>query len=325
MKRILVFGGNTGIVATQVANRLATMDGVHPVFADTQKPTSLNQSIEWLPISITDMTTMAAAVNNADAIVSCVESNPDLIQRAAVALFSAIKPGSGKRVVLLSSMAVYGAGDGVFDEHATLTATDDYAAARIQAEARAKACGNCICLRSGVEYGPGSTRWSGMIAKLLMSKRLGDLGAAGDGYCNLLFMNDLVDAVIRSLQLTGTQHQVFNLSCSERITWNDYLIRYGMALGAVPVKRIGHRRLRIEARMAIPLKIAEMALGESNAARLRIPVPMSPSMIRTFNQRILLDVSEAEKHLGMQWTPLQNGLKAAVDWVLNGCKGTGKG
>ncbi|HVY23081.1 MAG TPA: NAD-dependent epimerase/dehydratase family protein [Steroidobacteraceae bacterium] len=314
MKRVLVFGGDTGVVATRVANALTELEWAHPLFADTRRPAMLNAHVEHVPFIITSPQAMMDAMRDVDAVISCVENNPDLIRQSATALFNAAQRFPEKRVVLFSSMAVYGGQEGVLDESAALNAVDDYAAARIDAESMA-ANSNTVCLRGGVEYGPGSARWSGLIARLLMSKRLGDLGAAGDGYCNLLFMDDLVDAMIKSLQLTGMQHQVFNLCSSERITWNEYLIRYGVALGAVPVKRISRRCLKFETRLAIPLKIAELILGQSNAARLHVPAAISPAMIRTFNQRILMNTSKAEHLLGMKWTPLQTGLQTAAEWV----------
>lgn len=317
MKRILIFGGNTGVVATQLANKLASAEWAHPMFADMQKPASLNVAVECSPLVATDQQAMLKAVSAADVIVSCVENNPDLIQRSAMALFNAVKQHDNKRVILLSSMAVYGSVEGMVNESSAVSTEDAYATARVNAEILSATRHNTICLRSGVEYGPGSLRWSGMIAKLLLSKRLGDLGAAGDGYCNLLFMDDLVNAIINAVQLPDTPYQVLNLCSSERITWNEYLIRYAVALGAVPVKRIGHLRLNIETKLAILLKLAEVALGQRNASRLYVPAPLSSSMIRTFNQRIVLDVAKAEQVLGVQWTPLQAGLKAAAEWVLS--------
>ena len=316
MKRVLVFGGDTGVIATRVANALAELEWACPLFADMRRPATLNARVEHLPVIITSPQAMMDAMRDADAVISCVENNPELISRSATAMFNTAQQCPEKRVVLFSSMAVYGEQEGVLDESATLNASDDYAAARIDAESMA-ASSNTVCLRTGVEYGPGSARWSGLMARLLMSKRLGDLGAAGDGYCNLLFMDDLVDAMIKSVQLTGMQHQVFNLCSNERITWNEYLIRYGVALGAVPVKRINLRRLKLETRLAIPLKIFELMLGQSNAARLHVPAPISPSMTRAFNQRMLMNASKAEHLLGMKWTPLQKGLQAAAKWVCD--------
>jgi nucleoside-diphosphate-sugar epimerase len=271
--------------------------------------------VKHAPFTITNTDHVKAAVGSVDAVISCVESNPRLITDSANALFAALKSQSDKTAVLFSSMSVYGNAEGVVDESFQTAATDAYSAARIHAESLASSTSNTICLRSGVEYGPGSLRWSGLIGRLLRSRRLGDLGAAGDGYCNLLYMDDLVQAMVRSLQLQTVGNQTFNLCSSERVTWNHYLVRYARALRAVPVKRIASRRLKIETKLSIPLKIAEMAVGSKWTERLHIPAPLTSSMLSVFSQRLLLNSSKAEQILGMKWTPLEEGLKKAAQWI----------
>jgi nucleoside-diphosphate-sugar epimerase len=315
MKRVLIFGGGTGVIAEQVANALAATAWATPVFADVVRPASLHVAVEHVPTNITDSIAMAKVLDGVDAIVSCVESNPELVGGSAAALFGAIRERNDVRVVLLSSMAVYGGATGVVNERAPVVQDNPYSTARVKAEILAAAHPDAVCLRSGVEYGPGSERWSRMIARLLLSRRLGDLGAAGDGYCNLLFMDDLVNAIVGAVQLQTTQQRVFNLCSNERLTWNEYFVRYALALRAVPVRRIGSRRLKIEKKLAIPLKLAELGLGSSMANRLHLPAPITSSMMSVFNQRIGLDVTNAERVLGMQWTPITTGLQSAAQWV----------
>jgi nucleoside-diphosphate-sugar epimerase len=315
MKQVLIFGGNTGVVAARVANELAAGGILQPVFADRHPSIPLAPAVKRVPVAITDARDVAAAVRNADAVISCVENNPLLITGSANALFTALRNVPDKRTVLLSSMAVYGNAEGVADERAQTTAVDKYSASRIYAETLASKVRNTICLRSGVEYGPGSLRWSGLIGKLLRSRRLGDLGAAGDGYCNLVYMDDLIQALINSLQLQDNGSQIFNICSNERVTWNDYFTRYARALRAVPVKRVGGRRLKIETKLSVPLKIAEMAIGNRWAERFHIPAPLTSSMLAAFAQRLVIKSDKAERVLGLKWTPLEEGLRNAAQWA----------
>jgi nucleoside-diphosphate-sugar epimerase len=128
-------------------------------------------------------------------------------------------------------------------------------------------------------------------------------------------MDDLVQAMVSSLQLQAVSNQTFNLCSHERVTWNDYFVRYARALRAVPVKRIGNRRLKIETKLAIPLKIAEMAIGSKWTERLHIPAPITSSMLGALSQRLVLNASKAEQVLGLKWTPLEEGLKKAAQWI----------
>jgi len=315
VKRVLVFGGSTGEIAARVANMLADGGSLEPVFVDMAAPMPIASKVQHTPIAIDDATQLSQTLQTVDAVVSCVENNPRLIIASANALFAAQKSHPAKRVVLLSSMAVYGDAEGWVDEHSHINATDAYSAARIQAETLAATSENAICLRAGVEYGPGSPRWSGLIGRLLRARRLGDLGAAGDGCCNLLYVDDLIQAILKALKLETAGNQVFNICSSERVTWNEYFIRYACALGAVPAKRVGVRRLKMDTKLSIPLKVVEKAIGSKWTQRLHVPAPLTSSMLGIFGQRLVLKVDKAEQVLGMKWTPLQDGLKTAAQWI----------
>jgi nucleoside-diphosphate-sugar epimerase len=315
MTQVLVFGGNTGVLASRIALRLANA-GHQVLFADSQLDTP-HPSITRNPIKVMDLVAMSTAVTNVDAIISCIESNPALISGSASALFNALRAGTDKRVVLFSSMAVYGDAEGVITEQSPLMEGDAYANARIKAELLAKESTNTMCLRCGVEYGVGSERWSALIGRLLLSKRLGDLGSAGDGYCNLIHLDDMVTAAIHALNLEGSGSRVFNLSNRNFITWNEYLIRFGLALKAVPLRRIGSRRLKIEKLLGAPLKVIEKVMGPSTVRSLHLPEPITGSMLHAFDQRIVLDSILAEQQLGMIWMDLDEGLRSAAQWVRN--------
>lgn len=315
MAKVLVFGGNTGVLASRVAFGLAS-EGHRVLFADSRLE-NLHPLIEKSAMKITDVADMASTVAKVDSVISCIESNPALISESASALFSVLRNTADKRVVLFSSMAVYGDVEGVVTEQSPLVAADAYANARIKAELLAKTVSNTVCLRCGVEYGPGSERWSGLIGRLLLAKRLGDMGAIGDGYCNLVHMHDVVTAMIRASALSGTGNRIFNLCNSRRITWNEYLIRFAIALQAVPVNRIGSRRMKIEKLLGVPLKVLEKIIGASVMQSLHLPAPITGSMLHVFNQRVALDSTLAEQQLRMQWMPLDDGLRSAAQWVLS--------
>ena len=137
---------------------------------------------------------------------------------------------------------------------------------------------------------------------------MGDLGASGDGLCNLLFIDDLVAAILESLRRPQLQGQVFNLAMAGPPTWNEYFNAFAKALGAVPVRRISRRRLSAEVKyLAPPLKIAQML-------KLPLPPPITPSLVAACRQEIRLDSSAAEVELGLQWTGLGVGLERAAAW-----------
>jgi nucleoside-diphosphate-sugar epimerase len=258
------------------------------------------------------------ALSGYDAIVNCTVGKPRAILTAAHSLFSAATATPNPpRIVHLSSMTVYGSAVGQVGEDAPLLADQsDYAAAQLVAERRAALYPRVVILRPGCEYGPGCPQWSGRVARWLRAGRLGDLGPAGDGFCNLLYIDDLVAAIGSALQKSAIEGRVYNLAMRNPPTWNEYLIAFARALGAVPVPRIGRRRLLLETRaLAMPLKALEIASGVPGLTSLHPPPAIPPSLLRSCSQEIVLDVQRAEADLGLEWTPLQRGLDATAAWL----------
>jgi nucleoside-diphosphate-sugar epimerase len=250
-----------------------------------------------------------------DCVANCVAGQPQRILRAASDLFAAAAQcDTPPLIVHVSSMTVYGSATGRVTEDSTLLADlGPYARAQLDAERLAVGYARAIRLRPGVEYGPGSEHWTGNIARCLAARRLGDLGAAGDGYCNLLFVEDLVQAILLALRQPQLVGRVFNLALPEPPTWNEYFTRFAKRLGAVPVRRISRRRLKVESKLlAPPLKVMQMTLGR---AGLRTAPAITPSLVAVCRQEIRLDPSLAQAQLGVRWTPLDAGLESAAAWT----------
>lgn len=213
-------------------------------------------------------------------------------------------------------MTVYGSARGIVTEESPLLPDlGPYSQAQCDAERLAAANPNTIRLRPGCEYGPDCPQWTERVARWLLRRRLGDLGAGGDGFCNLLFIEDLVAAILAALRRPELGGRAFNLALPAPPTWNEYFIGFAKALGAVPVRRVTRRRLTLETKLlAPPLKVAEMLIGRMGVAPAGLPPAIPPSLLRLCRQEIRLDVRQAEVALGMQWTALENGLLRAAQW-----------
>jgi len=210
-------------------------------------------------------------------------------------------------------MTVYGGAIGKINEAAALSLNfGAYGAAQAAAERLAAEYSRSVILRPGCEYGPDCPQWSGRVARWLMTRRLGDLGNAGSGSCNLLYIDDLVSAILQGLTAPQVEGQAFNLVCNV-LTWNDYFVQFGTALGIAPVPFISAQTLRLESRLfAPPLKIIELIGNKLGVDSARLLPAIPPSLLRTCRQNIQLDARKAELLLGMQWTPLATGIAAAA-------------
>jgi 2-alkyl-3-oxoalkanoate reductase len=295
-QRVLVLGSEH-FVGARVLQALSASDWATPV-PYSGRPASLSE----------------AHLADIHSVFNGTLGRPDAIQAHAQALYGALERRGGRiRAVHLSSMTVYGTRTGeVVETTALRSDLGAYGAAQVTAESLAVRYPRSVILRPGCEYGPDCPQWSERIARLLCSHRLGDLGAAGDGVCNLLFVDDLVEAILKSLTVPGIDGACFNLAMRSPPTWNEYLIRFARALGAVPVSRIGARRLKIEARLAAPpLKLLEMMQRRLGFARAISPA-ITPSLLNLCSQNITLLSGKAEGALELAWTPLHEGLQRAA-------------
>jgi nucleoside-diphosphate-sugar epimerase len=317
MKQSILVLGASGFIGKKVVAGLAATGWATPILG--VRRASASRDFDRRIVEATDADSVYAAMQDVTGIVNCVAGDADTIVRAAKALFGAAqRRNPAPRIVHLSTMSVYGSAVGLVDETAALLGDmGPYSAAKVAAESEAAAYSRTVIFRPGCVFGPGSEQWTTRIARLLAARRLGDLGPAGDGCCNLVSVSDVVLAILRALEDPSMDGRVFNLSTPEPPTWNQFLIKYGTALRAVPVQRISGRRLRIETKLlAPPLKIAEILARAARMDPRHFPPPIPPSLIRLMGQEIRLDTKRAEADLGMRWNDLGATLDEGAKWFL---------
>jgi nucleoside-diphosphate-sugar epimerase len=316
-QRVIVLGAD-GFIGSHLLAALAASDWATPISAGrrSRAPGGANGPTR-IQLDATDEAALHSALAGVDGVVNCIGGSAATIVRGAQALFNAAaRQTVPPRIVHLSTIAVYGSVTGWVDEAAPLAGTVPYAQAKIAAEELCRGYSAAIVLRPGIVYGPGGPQWTGRIARWLQARRIGDLGAAGDGYCNLLYIGDLVSAAMQALRQQDFTVNVFNLAVPEPPTWNEYFVRFARALGAIPVTRIGRRRLSIETKiLAPPLKFAEILCKKAGLRGLRLPEAIPPSFLRLCRQEIRMRVARAEESLHLRWTPIDDGLQQAASWA----------
>lgn len=310
---VLVLGAS-GFVGRHAATGLQAAG--HHVLAGVRRPGAAPPGVQARQADAADPASMAAAMDGVAAVVNCVAAAPDTMVHATRVLCEAAGPG--RRIVHLSSMAVYGDATGLVDEDAPLTPTGEYGEAKAESErivrGHVAAGGDAVMLRPGCIHGPGSEQWTARIARLLRAGRLGDLGADGDGMCNLSAASDVVAAIVAAVRTPGLSGQAFNVSDPDPGDWNGYFLHLARAIGAVPLRRLPGWRLRAEKLAAFPLKAGEIA---GRKAGLRTPDPIPPSLLRLFRQDITLDHRRADAALRFPRTPPDQALAEAAAWFLH--------
>jgi len=325
---VLVFDAES-FIGVRLAEALGSSDWATPVlvYRSGKRPRLNSTTIETLALDISNASEVGKALSGAASIANCIVGSAHKILVNAHALFGpATRLPAAMPVVHMSSLAVYGTAQGAVSESTPpVGPLSAYGAARLEAERLATAGSTAVIIRPGIVYGPASEPWSARIARLLFSRRLGDLGRFGDGYCNLLYIDDLIDTMVYLLKASFPARRVLNLSTASPPTWNEYFVDYAKSLGAVPVARIGARQLAFQSKiLAPPQKVAEI-IGTKIAPRLvpSLPHAIPPSLLQLFRQRLEMKTEANADELPIQRTSLEEGLRHASHWYTASIRRSG--
>lgn len=319
---ILVLGA-TGYVGQRLVARLAASGWATPI-AGSRRPGGA-VGIEQRQVDTLDPASIGAALKGVDAVVNCVAGSPAAIADGARLLTDAALAADKPRIVHFSSMAAYGSQQGVLTESTPLDGDLGwYAKAKGESELHmrryAEAGHPVVMFRPGCVYGAGSEMWVGRPARLLKQGRLGDLGEGGDGWSNLVHVDDVCAAVLGALRYRtpAGAPAVFNLSAPDSPRWNRYFADLALAIGATPLRRLSMRQVRMDALLAGPaIKIAELVLRKARRPVAWLPVPIARSLLSLWAQQIRLDSTAAQRELGFNWLPYEAGVADSARWVVS--------
>ena len=319
--RVLVLGG-TGHIGKRLLEILADASYERPTGASRGSPVAPPSGVDWVKVDTCDVAGLATAMRNFDAVVNCVAGDAKSISQGTRALVEAARQAGNPRIIHLSSMSVYGPIEGNILEDAPLNPDLGwYGRAKCMAEQHigdySRQGGEAVVLRPGCVFGPDSELWVGRIARWLRAGRLGDLGTGGDGWSNLVHVDDVCQAVVAALGLHTQPHELptFNLAAPDSPRWNTYFVDLALALKFTPVKRIRRRQLQIDTWLAgPPLKLAQMASRRLQWKVAGLPDYMPPGLMSLWAQHIHLDATQASQRLGLEWTPYTEGLQSSVLW-----------
>ncbi len=256
-------------------------------------------------------------------------------------LLQAARKEGVSRFIYLSSVAVYGLTppDGTDESHEPQLTGDPYADSKILAEKEVLSFSRkhglpVVILRPAIVYGPASRVWSINILRSLQGRDTIVVGD-GDGICNSLYVDNLVDSIILADESDVAVGEAFNITDGEVCTWKEYIGYYARMLGLEAPPSCPKWLAYIVAYTFLPPFVLEGMLPQSiswEPARffvrgtrfvlntIREPsfriCAFRPGNIRYFTHRAAYDIRKAREILGYRpRVGLDEGMAMTEAWL----------
>lgn len=257
-QRVLVTGA-AGFLGARIVESMALTDFAKPVAAIRQWSRASQVAchpIEIVICDIMDPEQVAKAVQGVDAIVHCAYSDDhESIVEGTRNLLEAALHYRVQRFVYLSSAEAYGSAQGgnISEKAEAKPAAGSYGDSKLAAERLCQQYHDRglrpTILRPSIIYGPFGKSWSINVAKRLQSGKWGLFEGLGEGIANLVYVDDLVEAIFLSLADDRAQGEIFNVNGPDRLSWNVYFQRLNDALGLPPLQRISPSKSQFRTRI----------------------------------------------------------------------------
>lgn len=253
INRVLITGasGFLGGRVAEVMHLSATGTPVSTVRKWSRAARVARYPMEIQLCDINDQAQIDASVSTVDAIVHCAKTDDRLsIVDGTKNLLEASARHGVKRFVFLSTAEVYGpdvSGD-VSEETLTQHTGRDYGDFKIDAENLCRQYADRIhttILRPSLIYGPFSTSWTTDIAKRILSGNWGQFEGHGEGFANLVYVDDLVHAILRGLEADSLSGEAFNINGPDVVTWNEYFALFNDVLDLPPLPTISSSKSKM--------------------------------------------------------------------------------
>lgn len=175
---------------------------------------------------ILDQESLAKAFSGCDAVIHAALGNAKQIIEMAENIYWAAEKAHVKRISVLSTASIYGfiPKDGTNEDSPVCSEhNSDYIDAKIRADRVFRKLGRrgnveIVYLLPSIVYGPRSRFITGLVDQLLAKTAF--LVNGGEGVFNGLYVDNLIDSILLSLENPDVNGKAFLLNDAENITWH---------------------------------------------------------------------------------------------------------
>lgn len=260
-RRVLVTGAG-GFIGGRFVERLHAHDGfeVRPAVRRWSSAARIGRlPVEIVAGDITDPGQLRAALEGVDSVIHCAVGPRETTVGGTRTLLDQAREAGVRRVIHISTIDVYGTDDGTFDESRPLVRTGrPYGDMKIEAEEVCQAAIAAglpvVILRPTLVHGPFSATWTIDYAQRLQNRPWLLPESVCGGTCNLVYVDELVDAAILALDAPQAPGEAFNVNGPERPTWNEYFEALNGELGLPPLAKKSESSSRATSRLMQPVR-----------------------------------------------------------------------
>ena len=269
-------------------------------------------------LDLRDESTVKAALEGVTSIVHCAVGDRAVTVDGTRILLKHAADAGVRRFVHISTMSVYGGAQGRVTEDTPMVSPDGngYAAWKAAAE---QACLEqqrlaIVRLRPTHVYGPRGTWWLGEMARRVQSGQWRNLGTAGEGTANMVYVGDVCSAISSALTSAGAVGGAFNVNGPETTTWNGWFAKLAEVTKSPVPTPISPLDLKLRMTLALPLKVlGKLKPGFGRSLLAGIP---GRSELSLFSGRAVYPTDAAQSAMG--WSPavsIDQGLAMSMDWL----------
>ena len=314
--KVLVTGA-TGFIGKKLAEVLAQRENamVTGTGRKLEKASQLKDiGVKLLALDLIDQKELRQAFVDVKYVFHCAgalggdKKKAELINvRATEEIVKAAAGAGVKRVVHISTVGVYDMKHSDVVEESTPLAPDhssSYPRTKARGEKIAFETGKShdievVALRPSMVYGPGDGVWTTMMYNNVCEGKPVFLGDGSYNF-NPVYLDDVVEAIIKAATSTGVDGEAFNISSEVTTTWKTFMDYYGEACNKKP--------------KSIPLFLAKAMAAANKLPGVNLPVDEGFIEMATSNK--VFPIQKAEKLL--HWKPsvsLSRGMGQTIRWL----------
>ena len=285
---------------------------------------------------------VARALSGVTHLVHCAVTGDDraTIVDGTRVLMEAALAARVKKVVHLSTVDVYGRPQGeVLEDRPYATTGRVYGDSKIEAEQAVLSVAArglpVTILRPTLVHGPFGATFTVAYAQRLQASPWLVPASAAQGVCNLVYVDDLVGAIVAALGTRTAPGDAFNINGPERPTWNDYFQALNAALGLPPLLYAEPGKARLAQKAMEPVRAvakttlkrlkpqimalyqrSEVARRFMKAAEARVRNTPNANELEAFGRRVSFSNAKAERVLGYRPSfPMAEALPLTAAWL----------